>query len=135
MMLTRRRSVSSSVTMSVRKNKQIERVKMSDIKNKYVAVQTGNIFNLVYKGDVLCVVTDKNGREVVIDTDSFHAHFAPYTKEMAKQAKYSEDLGTLASVTSEIRKLLDNGHVICHAKANSDIEGLVEYTVMLGESK
>jgi len=131
----RKRNVSSNATMSVRKNKQIERVKMSDIKNKYISVKTGNIFNLVYKGDVLCVVTDKNGREVVIDTNSFHAHFAPYTKEMAKQAKYNEDLGTLANVTDEIRKLLDNGHVICHAKANSDIKGLVEYTIMVGESK
>ena len=108
---------------------------MSDIKNKYISVKTGNIFNLVYKGDVLCVVTDKNGREVVIDTNSFHAHFAPYTKEMAKQAKYNEDLGTLANVTDEIRKLLDDNHVICHAKANRDIEGLVEYTIMVGESK
>jgi len=108
---------------------------MSDIKNKYVAVQTGNIFNLVYKGDVLSVVTDKDGRELIIDTGSFNEYFAPYTKEMAKQAKYSEDLGTLASVTSEIRKLLDGNYVICHAKANSDIKGLVEYTIMLGESK
>ena len=121
--------------MNVRKNKQTERIKMSDIKNKYVAVQTGNIFNLVYKGDVLSVVTDKDGRELFIHTGSFNEYFAPYTKEMAKQAKYNEDLGTLANVTSEIRKLLDNGHVICHAKANSDIKGLVEYTIMLGESK
>lgn len=108
---------------------------MSDIKNKYVAVQTGNIFNLVYKGDVLSVVTDKDGRELIIDTDSFNKHFAPYTKEMAKQAKYSEDLGTLTNVADEIRKLLDGNYVICHAKANRDIAGLVEYTIMLGESK
>lgn len=38
---------------------------MSDVKNKYVD-KTGYLYNLVYKGDVLAVLTDsKDGREII----------------------------------------------------------------------
>jgi len=40
----------------------------------------------------------------------------------------------LANVTDEIRKLLDDNHVICHANVNRDIAGLVEFNIMVGES-
>ena len=94
------------------------------------------MYDVIFKGKTTYVLRDvENGGEVCVYAKDLKSLFSTYTKEMAKQAKYSEDLGTLASVTSEIRKLLDGNYVICHAKANSDIKGLVEYTIMLGESK
>ena len=107
---------------------------MSEVKNKYVD-KMGYLYNLVYKGDVLAVLTDsKDGREIIVDLDCLSTHFFPYTEQMQKQAKYNEDLGVLANVTDEIRKLLDDNHVICHANVNRDTKGLVEVVVMLGES-
>ena len=107
---------------------------MSDVKNKYVD-KTGYLYNLVYKGDVLAVLTDsKDGREILVDLDCLSTHFFPYTEQMQKQQKKNEDLGVLANVTDEIRKLLDDNYVICHANVNRDTKGLVEVVVMLGES-
>ena len=107
---------------------------MSDVKNKYVD-KTGYLYNLVYKGDVLAVLTDsKDGREIIVDLDCLSTHFFPYTEQMQKQQKKNEDLCVLANVTDEIRKLLDDNYVICHANVNRDTKGLVEYTIMLGES-
>ena len=105
---------------------------MGEFKNKYVD-KTGYLYNLVYKGDVLAVLTDsKDGREIIVDLDCLSTHFFPYTEQ--KQHKKNEDLGVLANVTDEIRKLLDDNYVICHANVNRDTKGLVEYTIMLGES-
>jgi len=200
-MLTRKRNVSSNVTMSVRKNSLIDKptervVKMSDVKTlkqvkcitdeyvyvtkgcvytvlstngehlrlicdggvyvtyhkdgfvdveevdtkaeQYISVNTNTVYDVAFKGNKVSVIKSvKDGDETALLSEylSDSNLFLPYAKDVAKQVKYNEDLGTLASVTSEIRKLLDNGHVICHAKANSDIEGLVEYTIMVGESK
>jgi len=107
---------------------------MSDVKNKYVD-KTGYLYNLVYKGEVLAVLTDsKDGREIIVDLDCLSTHFFPYTEQMAKKQKKNEDLGVLASVTDEIRKLLDDNYVMCHATVNRDTKGLVEYTIMIGES-
>jgi len=107
---------------------------MSDVKNKYVD-KMGYLYNLVYKGEVLAVLTDsKDGREIIVDLDCLSTHFFPYTKQMQKQHKKNEDLGVLANVTDEIRKLLDDNYVICHVQVNPDKKGLVEYTIMLGES-
>jgi len=107
---------------------------MSDFKNKYVD-KMGYLYNLVYKGEVLAVLTDsKDGREIIVDLDCLSTHFFPYTKQMQKQQKKNEDLGVLANVTDEIRKLLDDNHVICHVQADKTQKGLVEYTLMLGES-
>ncbi len=107
---------------------------MSDFKNKYVD-KMGYLYNLVYKGDVLAVLTDsKDGREIIVDLDCLSTHFFPYTKQMQKQQKKNEDLGVLANVTDEIRKLLDSNHVICHVQADKTQKGLVEYTIMIGES-
>jgi len=107
---------------------------MSDVKNKYVD-KTGYLYNLVYKGDVLAVLTDsKDGREIIVDLDCLSTHFFPYTEQMQKQHKKNEDLGVLANVTDEIRKLLDDNYVICHVQADKKQKGLVEYTIMLGES-
>ena len=121
--------------MNVRKNNPTERaIKMSD-KNKYISVKTGNVYTMVYSGEVLCVLTDdRDGKEIIVDVESFAKLFSLYTKQMQKQAKMCEDLGVLANVTDEIRKLLDSNHVICHVSANRDTKGLVEYTLMLGES-
>lgn len=107
---------------------------MSEVKNKYVD-KTGYLYNLVYKGDVLAVLTDsKDGREIIVDLDCLSTHFFPYTEQMQKQQKKNEDLGVLANVTDEIRKLLDSNHVICHVQADKTQKGLIEYTIMLGES-
>lgn len=107
-------------------------------KEQYISVNTNTVYDVAFKGNKVSVLKSvKDGDETALLSEylSDSNLFLPYTKEMAKQTKYNEDLGTLANVTSEIRKLLDNGHVICHAKANSDIEGLIEYTIMVGESK
>jgi len=128
------RKNSNNVIMSVNVNRLTERIKMSDVKNKYVD-KMGYLYNLVYKGDVLAVLTDsKDGREIIVDLDCLSTHFFPYTEQMQKQQKKNEDLGVLANVTDEIRKLLDDNYVICHVSANRDTKGLVEYTIMLGES-
>jgi len=105
---------------------------------QYISVNTNTVYDVAFKGNKVSVIKSvKDGDETALLSEylSDSNLFLPYAKDVAKQVKYNEDLGTLASVTSEIRKLLDNGHVICHAKANSDIEGLVEYTIMVGESK
>ena len=107
---------------------------MSDVKNKYID-KTGYLYNLVYKGDVLAVLTDsKDGREIIVDLDCLSTHFFPYTKQMQKQQKKNEDLGVLANVTDEIRKLLDDNYSICHVNLNREMKGLVECTIMLGEN-
>ena len=107
---------------------------MSD-KNKYISVKTGNVYTMVYSGEALCVLTDdRDGKEIIVDVESFAKLFSLYTKQMQKQAKMCEDLSTLTNLTSELRKLLDSNHVICHVSANCDTKGLVEYTIMLGES-
>lgn len=106
---------------------------MSD-KNKYVSVQTGRIYNRVYSGTVLCVlISEEDGREFTVPVDEFPTYFIPYTKEIAKQAKRKEDLAALVNITDEIRKLLDDNHVICYADVNRDTKGLVEFSLMLGE--
>ena len=116
--------------MNVRKNKPTERaIKMSD-KNKYVSVQTGRVYNLVYSGTVLCVlIAEEDGREFTVPVDEFPTYFIPY-----KQAKRNEDLGVITNITDEIRKLLDDNHVICYANVNRDTKGLVEFKIMVGES-
>ena len=105
---------------------------------QYISVNTDTVYDVAFKGNKVSVIKSvKDGDETALLSEylSDSNLFLPYTKDMAKQVKYNEDLGTLASVTSEIRKLLDDNHVICHAKANNDIAGLIEYTIMVGESK
>lgn len=134
-MLTRKRNVSNNVIMSENVNKPTERVvKMSD-KNKYISVKTGNIYTMVYSGEALCVLTDdRDGKEIIVDVESFAKLFSLYTKQMQKQAKMCEDLSTLTNLTSELRKLLDDNYSICHVNLNREMKGLVEYTIMLGEN-
>jgi len=138
-MLTRKRNVSSNVTMSVRKNSLIDKptervIKMSD-KNKYISVKTGNVYTMVYSGEALCVLTDdRDGKEIIVDVESFAKLFSPYTKRMQKQAKMCEDLSALTNLTGEIRKLLDDNYSICHVNLNREMKGLVECTIMLGEN-
>lgn len=121
--------------MSVRKNKPTERaIKMSD-KNKYISVKTGNVYTMVYSGEALCVLTDdRDGKEIIVDVESFAKLFSPYTKRMQKQAKMCEDLSALTNLTGELRKLLDDNYSICHVNLNREMKGLVEYTIMLGEN-
>lgn len=128
-MITERNS-SKNGTTSARKSRPTERaIKMSD-KNKYVSVQTGRVYNLVYSGTVLCVLTsEEDGREFTVPTDEFPTYFIPY-----KQAKRKEDLGVLSNIIDEVCKLLDDNHVICYANVNRDTKGLVEFKIMVGES-
>lgn len=121
--------------MSENVNKPTERaIKMSD-KNKYISVKTGNVYTMVYSGEALCVLTDdRDGKEIIVDVESFAKLFSPYTKQMQKQQKKNEDLGVLANVTDEIRKLLDDNYSICHVSLNREMKGLVECTIMLGEN-
>ena len=121
--------------MSENVNKPTERVvKMSD-KNKYISVKTGNVYTMVYSGEALCVLTDdRDGKEIIVDVESFAKLFSLYTKQMQKQAKMCEDLSTLTNLTGELRKLLDDNYSICYVKVNREMKGLVECTIMLGES-
>lgn len=121
--------------MSENVNKPTEKaIKMSD-KNKYISVKTGNVYTMVYSGEALCVLTDdRDGKEIIVDVESFAKLFSLYTKQMQKQAKMCEDLSTLTNLTGELRKLLDDNYSICYVKVNREVKGLVEYTIMLGEN-
>lgn len=104
-------------------------------KEQYIEHFTGRVYDLVFKGNrtyVLRCVSDD--QEVCCYESHLKSIFTPLTKEMQKQQKKNEDLGVLANVTDEIRKLLDDNHVICHANVNRDTKGLVEYNIMLGEN-
>ena len=105
-------------------------------KEQYVEMSTSLVYEVVYKGDTLAILKGvQDGREITVNVEYLPStNFVQLTKEMQKQQKKNEDLGVLANVTDEIRKLLDDNHVICHVSANRDTKGLVEYTLMLGES-
>lgn len=104
-------------------------------KELYQSNRDGRVYEVVFKGNY-CVVLKNTmtGDESFCTVEQLSVYFHTYTKEYAKQQKKKEDLGVLANVTDEIRKLLDDNHVICHASVNRDTKGLVEYTLMLGES-
>lgn len=116
----------------------VEETKMNEVETKqYLKLSTGLVYDLVFEGERLNVLKAVlSGSEGVVHIDDLkNPHFfVPYTKQMKKQQKKNEDLGVLANVTDEIRKLLDDNHVICHASVNRDTKGLVEYTIMVGES-
>ena len=119
------------------KLKEVEKVnEVSAEKEQYVEMSTSLVYEVVYKGDTLAILKGvQDGREITINVEYLPStNFVQLTKEMQKQQKKNEDLGVLANVTDEIRKLLDSNHVICHVSANRDTKGLVEYTIMLGES-
>ena len=109
-------------------------------KEQYLECRTGGVYDLLFKGETQCVLKRQcDGTEISVHVENLYPPlFRQCTKEdvkaIAKQQKKNEDLGVLANVTSEIRKLLDSNHVICHVSANRDTKGLVEYTLMLGES-
>lgn len=106
----------------------------------YRQLSSGYIFNLLFKGETQCVLKRQcDGTEISVHVENLYPPlFRQCTKEdvkaIAKQQKKNEDLGVLANVTDEIRKLLDDNYVICHANVNRDTKGLVEVVVMLGES-
>ena len=105
-------------------------------KEQYVEMSASLVYEAVYKGDTLAILKGvQDGREITVNVEYLPStNFVQLTKEMQKQQKKNEDLGVLANVTSEIRKLLDDNHVICHVQADKKQKGLVEYTLMLGES-
>ena len=104
-------------------------------KEQYIEHFTGRVYDLVFKGNrtyVLRCVSDE--QEVCCYESHLKSIFTPLTKEMQKQQKKNEDLGVLANVTDEIRKLLDDNYSICHVNLNREMKGLVECTIMLGEN-
>jgi len=105
-------------------------------KEQYTEMSTSLVYEVAYKGDTLAILKGvQDGREITVNVEYLPStNFVKLTKQMQKQQKKNEDLGVLANVTDEIRKLLDSNHVICHVSANRDTKGLVEYTLMLGES-
>lgn len=106
----------------------------------YRQLSSGYIFNLLFKGETQCVLKRQcDGTEISVHVENLYPPlFRQCTKEdvkvIAKQQKKNEDLGVLANVTDEIRKLLDDNYVICHANVNRDTKGLVEFNIMVGES-
>lgn len=106
----------------------------------YRQLSSGYIFSLLFKGETQCVLKRQcDGTEISVHVENLYPPlFRQCTKEdvkaIAKQQKKNEDLCVLANVTDEIRKLLDDNYVICHANVNRDTKGLVEYVIMLGES-
>lgn len=123
------------VTEGVFKLKEEEKVSEVE-KEQYVEMSTSLVYEVVYKGDTLAILKGvQDGREITVNVEYLPStNFVQLTKEMQKQQKKKEDLGVLANVTDEIRKLLDDNHVICHANVNRDTKGLVEFSLMLGES-
>jgi len=104
---------------------------------QYYEQRTGLVYDLVFQGERLTILKAVlSGSEVVVDIENLENtyHFIPYTKAMQKQAKMREDLSTLTNLTGELRKLLDDNYSICYVKVNREVKGLVEFTVMLGES-
>ena len=105
----------------------------------YRQLSSGYIFNLLFKGETQCVLKRQcDGTEISVHVENlFPPLFRQCTKEdvkaIAKQQKKNEDLYALASVTDEIRKLLDDNHVMCHASVNRETKGLVEFNIMMGE--
>jgi len=119
------------------KLKEEEKVNEVNVeKEQYIEMSTSLVYEVAYKGDTLAILKGvQDGREITVHVEYLPStHFVQLTKEMQKQQKKNEDLGVLANVTDEIRKLLDDNHVICHANVNRDTKGLVEYTIMFGES-
>ena len=104
-------------------------------KELYQSNRDGRVYEVVFKGNY-CVVLKNTmtGDESFCTVEQLSVYFHTYTKEYAKQQKKNEDLGVLANVTDELRKLLDDNHVICHTTVNRDTKGLVEFSIMLGES-
>ena len=106
----------------------------------YRQLSSGYIFNLLFKGETQCVLKRQcDGTEISVHVENLYPPlFRQCTKEdvkaIAKQQKKNEDLGVLANVTDEIRKLLDDNYVICYANVNRDTKGLVEFNIMVGES-
>lgn len=118
------------------KLKEEEKVNEAETK-QYLELSTGLVYDLVFEGDRVNVLKAVlSGSEVVVSIDNLKAprQFVPYTKQMQKQQKKNEDLGVLANVTDEIRKLLDDNYSICHVNLNREMKGLVECTIMLGEN-
>ena len=116
-----------------------EEVKVNEVnveKEQYIEMSTSLVYEVAYKGDTLAILKGvQDGREITVHVEYLPStHFVRLTKEMQKQQKKNEDLYALATVTDEIRKLLDDNYVICHANVNRDTKGLVEYSIMLGES-
>lgn len=113
-----------------------EELKVNEVeKELYQSNSDGRVYEVAFKGNY-CVVLKNTmtGDESFCTIEQLSIYFHSYTKEMQKQQKKNEDLGVLANVTDEIRKLLDDNYVICHASVNRDTKGLVEVVVMLGES-
>ncbi len=113
-----------------------EEVKVKEVeKELYQSNSDGRVYEIVFKGDYCMVLKNTmTGDESFCTIEQLSIYFHTYTKECGKQAKKNEDLGVLANVTDEIRKLLDDNYVICHVSANRDTKGLVEFNIMLGES-
>jgi len=103
-------------------------------------VNNYKIYSVVFKGGSLSILKEvTGGSEVACHNDNLPSYMFERcsnedVKAIAKQQKKKEDLGVLANVTDEIRKLLDDNYVICHVQADKTQKGLVEYTLMLGES-
>lgn len=113
-----------------------EELKVNEVeKELYQSNSDGRVYEVVFKGNY-CVVLKNTmiGNESFCTVEQLSIYFHSYTKEMQKQQKKNEDLDVLANVIDEIRKLLDDNHVICHTTVNRDTKGLVEFNIMLGES-
>ena len=105
-------------------------------KEQYIEMSTSLVYEVAYKGDTLAILKGvQDGREITVNVEYLPStNFVQLTKEMQKQQKKKEDLGVLANVTDELRKLLDDNYSICYVKVNREMKGLVEFNIMLGES-
>ena len=112
---------------------------MSDLAEQvqYVEISSGCVYDLVFKGKKLNILSRLlDGAEITVHNDSLMCDklFKVYTQQMKDAYKRLQDYNTLHTVSREIKLLLDDNHVICHASVNRDTKGLVEYTIMVGES-
>lgn len=121
--------------MTARENKQTERgIKMSDTK-QYYEQRTGFVYDLIFKGETLSILKGvSDGREIVVDIENLENtyHFMPYTKQMQKQVKKKQDLSTLDTVSSTIKKCLEDNYVICHSRIDR-MDDLITVSIVMGK--
>ena len=102
---------------------------------QYYERSTGLVYDLVFQGKTVSVLKDVlDNREISVHIANLKCplHFTPYTKEMAKQAKYNEDLSILETISETVKKNLDVGYVICHSKVEKE-KDLITVSVVMGK--
>lgn len=112
-----------------------EEDKVNTEKEQYISVNTNTVYDVAFKGNKVSVLKSvKDGDETALLSEylSDSNLFLPYTKEVAKQAKYKEDLSILETISETVKKNLNAGYVICHSKVEKEND-LTTVSVVMGK--